>query len=162
MAQVSTSAAVEVPGATVEEVFDYATDPLSPSEFFAGYGPIPAIRRIEMLDGAAPAVGARRRVVLADQSELVEEILVLDRPRHHAYRVTGYRAPFSLLTHEGEGEWYFEPRAQGVRVTWNYRYTLTSSLVWPVGAAMMSGLMRPAMQRALERIAARNWTGGLA
>lgn len=158
MAYVSTSAVVDVMGATVEQLFDYATDPRSVVEFFVGYGPIPAIRRLEMLEGAVPAVGARRRVVLADDSELLEEILVLDRPRHHVYRVTGYRRPFSWLTSEGEGEWRFEPIATGARVAWHYRHELVSPWVRPLAALIVSRFMQLAMQRALQRIADRDWT----
>ncbi|MBX3414566.1 MAG: SRPBCC family protein [Pirellulales bacterium] len=158
MAHVCTSATVVVPHPDANDVFDYSTDLDAVPEYFVGYGPVPAIRSMEMIDGAKPVVGESRRIKLADGNLLREEIVVLERPRRHAYRVTGYVAPFSKLVRAGHGDWTFEPVEEGVRITWKYTYDLTSPLAWPLAWPLVKGPMRLAMQRALDRIAARRWT----
>lgn len=151
---VATEAVVDVPEADPAEVFDYVTDPAAAAEFFTGYGPIPAIERVDMFDGATPAVGAARRIVLTDGSQLREEILELERPRRHAYRVTGYQGLFRRLTSAGEGQWTLTPQGSGTRIVWKYTYALTSPLAWPLALPLVHLLMRGAMQRALGRIGA--------
>lgn len=158
MAQVSTSATVIVPHGDAYDVFDYSIDLDAVPEYFVGYGPVPAIRSLEMIDGAKPIVGEARRIKLADGNLLREEIVVLERPRRHAYRVTGYAAPFSKLVKAGHGDWTFETVDGGVRVTWTYVYELTSALAWPLAWPLVKWPMRKAMQRGLDRIAARRWT----
>jgi hypothetical protein len=157
MARIETQVSTLVPGATPQQVFAYATDLNTASEFFTGYGPVPAIRRMEMLDAPAPAVGARRRVDLADGSSLVEEILEWDPPHAHVYRVTGYHAPFSWLTRQGQGTWTFAQKSEGTRVTWHYGYELTSPLAYPLAAVIIGLWMKGAMRRALKSIADRTW-----
>lgn len=157
MARVSTSVSVIVPHRDANDVFDYATNLSAASDYFVGYGPVPAIRSMEMIDGAKPVVGESRRIMLADGNMLREEIVALDRPRRHAYRVTGYASPFSMLVRRGHGDWSFVPTGDGVRVTWNYVYELTSPLAWPLAWPLVKWPMRGAMKRALDRIAARQW-----
>jgi len=153
MAQVATEASVVVPHRDAATVFDYATNLTAVPEYFVGYGPIPAIQSIAMVDDAAPAVGAARAITLTDGSMLREEIVSLDRPRRHAYAVTGYAGLFSRLVRVGHGEWTFSAAADGTVVTWRYVYELTSPWAWPLAWPLVKWLMRGAMQRALARIA---------
>ncbi len=164
MTRVTTSATALVPGASVEAVFAYATNPAAAATFFRGLGPIPAIRDICFLPGHRSEIGGLRDVHLADGSTLREEITAFEPPWLHRYRVTGFRTPLSWLSREAVGEWTFtavnggagagrDQSGAGVRVTWNYAYHLTSPVVWPLAAVIVKGLMRGAMQRALRAIA---------
>lgn len=152
--ELSTEAAVTVPGTSPEAVFDYATLPSAASEFFRGYGPIAAIRGIELPPGVAAAPGVVRRITMADGSVLDETILVLDRPLRHRYRVTGFKPPVSWLVEWGEGEWRFAPLEGGTSVRWQYRFRLRRAWTAPLAWLLLTLAMRPAMQRALRRIAA--------
>jgi len=149
--RIRVSAGVEVER-PVAEVFDFAVAPESFARFVKPLGPIPGIVRIEMLDGAVPAPGARRRVTMSDGSEVLEEILALERPARHAYRWLGRpAAPLHLLVRGAEGEWRFAPTAHGTHVAWTYAFELTTPLAWPLAAAVAQ-LFRLWMQRALDRL----------
>jgi len=152
---ICTHASVVVRGVSPDAVFDYATSAEAASEFFQGFGPIPAIRKIEFLPGSGPRVGGRRQVLLADGTALEEEILELQPPARHSYRVSGFRPPLSLLAKSGKGTWDFSSRPEGTGITWHYAYHLASPLAWPLGAVLVKLFMRGAMRRALGRIAAR-------
>jgi hypothetical protein len=78
--------ASRVIGAPTEKVFDFAVAAENLPRILVGFGPIPGIASIEMLDGAALATGAKRRVRMSDGSEIFEEVTALDRPRRHTYR----------------------------------------------------------------------------
>lgn len=174
--ELSTQAAVTVLGTLPEAVFDYATLPSAASEFFRGYGPIAAIRSIELPPGVAAAPDVVRRITMADGSVLDETILVLDRPLRHRYRVTGFKPPVSWLVEWGEGDWHFAPLGEpadeldgailgaherhvaplegGTSVRWQYRFRLRRAWTAPLAWLLLTLAMRPAMQRALRRIAA--------
>jgi hypothetical protein len=133
----------------VTEVYDYATETTTLAKVFVGYGAIPAIVHAEMVDGPL-RVGGKRRVENTDGSKLTEEILQLERPRIHAYRiVSGLKVPFSLLIHHGDGTWRFQEVNGGTDVSWDYEFELRSALAWPVAALLMRTQFQQAMQRAL-------------
>lgn len=141
-----------------ETVFAYATDLAAIGDYFRGFGLVPGIRRVTMQDGAAPVVGATRRLEMADGSVLSEQILELTPPRSHAYRVSGFAAPLNLLARYGEGRWTFSPTVGGTQIRWHYLFQLTTPLAWPVVRLLVSLFMRTSMQRTLAALAARNWT----
>jgi uncharacterized protein YndB with AHSA1/START domain len=130
-------------------VFRFCVDPTTMAQVFKGAGPIPAITQVT---GPAPAVGVIRKIHQADGSVLEEEVLELDPPRRHAYRIVrGIKAPFSLLVRWGDGAWTFTPESEGTRIQWDYGFRLTSPLVWPVARPLMI-FMRRAMQGCLDQI----------
>jgi len=136
----------------IADVFDFAVALDSFPRFVRALGPIPAIARVEVLDGRANEPGARRRVTMSDGSEVLEEVLVLDRPRRHAYRwISRPAAPLHLLVRGAEGEWRFAPTERGARVDWTYTFDLTTPLVWPLALATLQ-IFRLWMQRALDRL----------
>lgn len=117
---------------------------------FRGYGPIPAIRRVE-LHGVA-AVGTKRQIHNSDGSVLDEEILELDAPRRQRYRLGGFRAPFAWLVRAGEADWQFRDDATGSTVEWHYRFEPASALARPFAALLLRGFMQRAMQRCLGKM----------
>ena len=132
--------------------FALATDPERFPGFFAGFGPIPALRRIT-LHGPL-GVGSTRQVDSSDGSVLTERIVAHAPPQHHAYVLSGLRPPLGLLVREGRAEWHFVPQPGGTLVTWTYRFELTTFLVWPLAAPLLHVFMRGAMQRCLDAMAA--------
>jgi hypothetical protein len=150
--QLKCYASIEVDAAP-ERVFDFATELASFPRMLLPLGPLPGIVSIEMLDGAAPARGARRVVRMSDKSEIFEQILDLDRPRRHRYRWLNAPAPpFSLLVARGEGDWLFSACARGTRIEWTYTFDLTSPLAAPFAMPVLA-LFRRWMQRGLARTA---------
>lgn len=150
--EIHTEARVDVPRPRAA-VFASATEAANLPRFFRGKGPVPAIERAEMLDGATLAVGAVRRIHNSDGSAVDEEIRALEPGRRHTYRlVRGIRFPFSALVRWGEGDWTFDDLPAGTRVVWRYRFALTTPLVYPLAAAVIHGFFQRAMQEALDRL----------
>ncbi len=136
--------------ASATEVFALAVDP---ARFpFPGYGPIAAVRTITL--DASLAVGSTRKIHNADGSVLTETVTVLDAPRHHAYELSGFVAPFAWLVQLGEADWRLRPAGDGTDVTWTYRFTLASALAWPLAAPLLHVFMQRAMARSLAAMAA--------
>lgn len=149
--QIQTSASVVVP-ASRDGVFDYAVDHIP--ELFRGAGPIPAIESVELLEGKPLEVGTIRRVHNADNSVVEEEIVAHQRPSEHAFRVIrGLKPPVSFLLKWIEGNWSFEPDgAEATRVTWDFRFELTSPLAWPPASLIAKVFFRKSMRGALDRL----------
>lgn len=147
--KLSTRARVHVPRSP-EQVFDIAVRELP--ALLQKYGPIPGVDHIEMLEGAQPVTGARRRVTMTDGSVIQEEILELTRPRRHNYRwLNKPKFPFSLIVKTAEADWVFTPESGGTTVEWTYTFTLTTPLVWPQ-ARLAVALFKRWMQKALDRL----------
>lgn len=133
--------------APIDEVFALCTDAQRFPAVFPGYGPIPAIRRVS-LDGPL-AVGSRRKIHNSDGSVLDETISVLQPPQRHAYRLSGFRAPFAWLVRQGEADWQLQADGEGCNVEWTYRFEPASALARPFATLLLRGFMQPAMQRCL-------------
>ena len=134
-----------------EHAFALAMDPARFPAFFTGYGPIPAV--VAVIPHAPPAIGSTREIRNGDGSCLSERITAFDPPHHHAYTLTGLRPPFAWLVRAGHADWRFEPVGSGTRVTWRYRWELTSPLAWPVAAPLLRLCMHRAMARCLAAMA---------
>lgn len=152
--QVRTSASAFAAGGTAEALFDRVADPAAAAEFFRGAGPIPAIAAVRLLTAEPISVGSRREVELADGTLVPEEVIEFERPRWHRYRVLEFHPPLSRIVRGGEGTWSFAAEAGGARITWTYQYEAKSFWTWPLTALFAKLLMRRAMQRAVDRIAA--------
>lgn len=118
---------------------------------FTGYGPIAAIRSVSL--EAPLAIGAIRRVHNADGSTLSETITALEPPRHHAYVLSGFRPPFSWLVRRGEADWLVTAGAATTFVRWDYVFTLTSAVIYPLAAPLLRVFMTGAMRRCLDNMA---------
>lgn len=137
---------------SVEALFDRVADPAAAGEFFRGFGPVPAIAEVRLLSPGPLAAGARREIVMADGSTLLEQVTEFDRPRRHRYRIERCGPPLSRLVSEAAGTWIFEPEGQGARVTWKYEYVVASMWVVPVALLFVKVLMHGAMRRAVARL----------
>jgi hypothetical protein len=131
--------------------FALATDPERFPPLFAGFGPIPGLRRIT-LHGAL-AVGVTRDVEGMDGVVMLERVTALEPGRRHDYVLSGLRPPLAWLVREGQARWTFAASGTGTDVTWRYRFVLTTALVWPLAFPLLRVFMRGAMQRCLAAMA---------
>ena len=135
---------------SADDVFALSVDPERFPPTFVGYGPIPALRRI-VLDGPL-TVGSEREVHSSDGSVLRERVTALQPPLHHAYTLSGFRAPLGWLVRAGHADWQMQPLQNGTLVTWSYRFDATGAIARPIAALLLSRCMQPAMQRCLQRM----------
>lgn len=134
-----------------EVAFAMAVDPDRFPGFFTGFGPIPAVRGVR-LHGPL-AVGSTRSVYNADGAVLLETITAHDPPVLHAYRLTGFRPPFSWLVARGDANWAVTGHEYGSRVCWDYEFTLARRWLWPLAAPLLKIFMARAMHRCLKNMA---------
>lgn len=127
---------------------------------FAGFGPIPGLRKIT-LNGPV-AVGTTRD--LEDDSGLVlnERIDALEPGHRHAYTLSGLHPPLAWLARRGHADWCFTPASAGTQVVWTYDFELTSPIAWPLAWPLLQGFMRAAMNRCLDAMARTLETNGAA
>jgi hypothetical protein len=124
--------------APLEQVFDFATSCEAFPRFIRAYGPIPGVRRAEMVGGAALAAGAPRRVYLTDQAVVDEIVTAFDRPNRHAYR---WKRPpgflLSLLVRSAKAEWTFSRAGASTHIDWVYDLELTTPFILPIAQLLM-------------------------
>ena len=131
-----------------ESIFELCTDAQRFPQVFRGYGPIPAIREIVLLGPLA--IGSEREIRNSDGSVLRERVTALQPPLHHAYTLSGFRAPFAWLVRSGAADWQLQPLQDGTLLTWTYRFETTSAITHPLAAALLRRCMQPAMLRCLH------------
>lgn len=134
-----------------DAVFALSVDPQRFPPAFRGYGPIPAIREI-VPDDRPLGTGSTREIRNSDGSVLHERVTALQAPLHHAYTLSGFRAPFAWLVSAGHADWQLLPLQHGTLVTWLYRFEATTALARPLAALLLRRCMQPAMQRCLARM----------
>jgi len=130
----------------VESIFELCTERFP--QVFRGYGPIPAIREVVLLGPLA--IGSEREIRNRDGSVLRERVTALQPPLHHAYTLSGFRAPFAWLVRSGAADWQLQPLQDATLLTWTYRFETTSALTRPLATALLRRCMQPAMQRCLH------------
>ncbi|MGH8123588.1 MAG: SRPBCC family protein [Rudaea sp.] len=138
--------------ATPEAVFALSLDPQRFPQVFTGFGPIPGLRRITLLDSPA-AVGGTRELEDNGGLLLSERITALDPPRLHAYTLCGLHPPLAWLARAGHAQWTFAPVAAGTHVEWTYDFELTSPMALPLAWPLLQVFMRGAMRRCLDAMA---------
>ncbi|HZP64751.1 MAG TPA: SRPBCC family protein [Rudaea sp.] len=137
--------------AAPEAVYALSLDPVRFPATFAGFGPIPGLRRIT--PHGPPEVGATRDVEDLGGVVMCERIEALEPGRRHAYALSGLKPPLSWLVREGRADWRFLPDAVGTRVTWSYAFELTSPVAAVLATPLLRVFMRGAMQRCLDVMA---------
>ena len=138
--------------AAPDVVFARSLDPQRFVAAFRGAGPIPALIKIELL--GEPALGAERAVHSRDGAVLHERITAFEPGLRHAYELSGLRPPLAWLVSKGEADWRFALSPDGgTHVRWDYLFTLTTPLVWPLAAPLLKLFMRRAMRECLQALA---------
>ncbi len=137
--QIRTQATVEVPR-PINEVYDYSVASENFATIMGGRGLIPGVVKVVLLDATVAEKGVRRRVELTDKSYVVEEVLDMTRPSRQAYRWDSkLKFPLSLLVAGAQAEWLYTTTPSGdTRIEWNYLFTITTPLVYPLALVMMS------------------------
>ena len=150
---VSTQAEAEIQ-ATPERVFDAANDLDRIADAFVGYGPIPGVTRAEVIGGGPLALGTTRKVYTSDGNAVDEEMLAFDRGKAIAYKLTGISPPFSLLVRFARADWRLTAASGATHVHWNYAFTLTSPLAWPLAYPLLTLVFKRWMLGCLREIGA--------
>jgi hypothetical protein len=153
--RVSNTESIVVPGPR-EAVFERAFNRTEMPKLLRGWGPVPGVERVELLDDGDYAVGKIRRIHNTDGSSLDEEILAYAPPSAHEYRLFGdFRGLAKLLVREGFGEWRFIALDDSrTDVHWKYEFTLTSPLAWPLALPMMKVAFANMQRGTLRRLKA--------
>jgi hypothetical protein len=127
--------------------------PIDLPEIFRGFGPLPAVVRVEGQSGPWAAAGAVRHPQFADGGSAVETLVSYDAPRFFAYTIHGFTNALRWLTSGVRGEWWFREQEDGTTlVRWSYGFTPRSAwarpLLWLVVRLLWAGYMRAAIERA--------------
>jgi hypothetical protein len=84
-------------------------------------------------------VGSRRRLALTDGTFMEEEVIAFDRPREHSYRwLNAPPMPIGLIVRGAQGSWHFAPEGTGTRIHWQYRFELSTPLVYPLALVLVA------------------------
>jgi hypothetical protein len=139
-----------------ETVFDFATAPGNMPAVFTGYGPIPAIEKVENIDDDETKAGTIRLVINSDGSVIEEEVLEFSRPHVQQYRLNqGFRPPFSFLVRSGGGHWTFDRQGDQTHIVWKFYFELTNPLVYPIASVIVRRHFQRAMRVCLSNIKAQ-------
>jgi hypothetical protein len=152
---------IEVRGqvaAPIETVFDvFRTIDLT--SIMHGYGPLPAVARVEDQTGAWSSVGESRIIRLADGHGMLETLTRVDPPEGFAYTLSNLTNVLRFLVHRFHGTWAFEESpVEGepptgpvlVNATWRYEFDVRSQLTRPLAWLILTLFWRPYMKGALE------------
>jgi hypothetical protein len=122
-------------------------------QILPGHGSIPATTGSRPAIGVWNDPGARRRVLMADGSSVLEEVLARDVPDYFTYLVWGFKPPLGLLVRYGRGEFFFT--AQGpntTRLGWAYHFAPRTILAVPLLALIVRRVFKPFMQACIGTI----------
>ena len=112
----------------INKVYDYVTSLNMPAEIIKKHGIIPAPEKIELKTNSWAVAGDTRELFFSDfrnaKSTALEEILTLDYPNYHSYKVYDFSDPaLSLLLESILGEWTLEQLGpKQTKVTWSYTF----------------------------------------
>jgi hypothetical protein len=85
---------------------------------------IPAVVGTKPLnDIPFPRPGARRRVILADDSTTIEQVIENKANAYFSYKVWGYTLRTARPIHYGKGEFWYLPADNGRATTMRWRYS---------------------------------------
>lgn len=146
---VEIAATVAAPLATTFDVFA----PIDVPSIFPGYRGLPAVVAVEGQVGGWDAPGQTRTILLADGSRLREELTVVRRPHHFAYRVSDLTGPFRHLVSGFRGAFWFEDAAllngQRTHVRWRYEFAPRTPARRLVAVPIVRWLWKGALRQAL-------------
>jgi hypothetical protein len=125
------------------------------SDVLPGAPGIPAVAGTEPLSGDWDQVGARRRVLLADGHQAVEQVLANEGPALFRYQVWGFTSPAGRFADYAVGEFRLAEAGPGrTRVTWTYAFDPSSPLARVPLWLFVQTQFRPFMEAGLRRMKA--------
>lgn len=125
------------------------------SDILPGAPGIPAVAGTEPVSGEWDEVGARRRILLADGHQAVEQVLANDGPSLFRYQVWGFTSPAGRFTDYAVGEFRLtEAGPDRTRVTWTYAFDPRSPFARIPLWLFVQTQFRPFMEAGLERMKA--------
>jgi hypothetical protein len=142
--------------APVEDVFDWFVD-LDIARVLNGYGPLPAVLETREQTGPWKVVGQTRTLSMSGNIRATQQVLVCDRPRFFAYRVTGFTHVLDSLSHGAEARWWFDPISdRSTSLRWTYTFWPRSIVgklgIYPVIRSIWHWYMQSTIQQ-MKRIA---------
>lgn len=113
---------------------------------FTGWGPFPAVTRVDGQEGSWDRVGKVRTIHLADGGTVTETV-VEHAPGGFAYELTRFTDVFDRLVHGVRGEWGFAPDGDGTIVRWTWEFA-----VRPGRRTLMALVVGPLWRRYMQRM----------
>lgn len=137
--------------APLDQVFELSAAGETLPQFLLSYGPIPAIERVDLLQGKWGVLGADRHVHLKGGGRVREEVTAFDPPRSFAYSMGDYeKTPLKLLARRAWSEWKYEAVPEGTRVTWFYVFEPRSVFTRPLLSFFVHVIYRGFMAQSLR------------
>ena len=115
-----------------QATYDMLTSPPG-YETFIGWGPIPAIVRLEWHRGDSRTPGSVATVHSADGSTHTETVVVAEPPGRYAVAISDFSSAFRLLTEGATERWEMSEALEGTRIERTFEFRLRSPLLWPIG-----------------------------
>lgn len=142
------SAHLDVPCGFIRRWFE----PMSLVDALPGTRELPGVERVELLTERWGAPGARRRVVLRDETTALEQVVENELPDRFRYVVWNYTSAAAKYVRYGVGEFRFQAEEGGTRVTWTYGFQPRGwPASWLVGS-WVQGPWRRYMEAAMVRM----------
>jgi SAM-dependent methyltransferase len=141
-----------------EQVFDFALAGANFAHIFQAVPMVSSRAMSELVDGGELKAGVRRRIMLADRSTIIQELLEVTRPLRQRHRWISAPRLLGLIVQGAESDWTFTAAPGGTTVEWTYRLELPSTPVqrwvqWPLRMAIQRWMTRSlgTMRELLER-----------
>ncbi|MEL7237293.1 MAG: SRPBCC family protein [Planctomycetota bacterium] len=118
---------------------------------------VPAIERVDQLAGEWHHPNARRRLVLVDGNELVEQIVTFDAPTYEtptafSYVLWNFTSSARHAVEYATGRWQVTPVPEGTHVLWRYGIAPRSSLTARPARNFAENTFLPLMQKGLDNL----------
>ena len=136
---------------TPEAVFNFiAAEDVLP-KVLTGYGPLPAVVKTSENTGPWTEVGSARKILLADNTTVREQLTHYEPSKRFAYKVWEFGNPLvRALATGARGEWIFSAAPEGTLVTWTYTFTAKNAATALPMSAITQILWRGYMDVCLE------------
>ncbi len=148
--EVSITRQAVIPG-TPDAVFAFiAAEDVLP-KVLTGYGPLPAVIKTSENTGPWTVVGSARKIYLADNTTVREQLTHYEPSKRFAYKVWEFGNPLvRTLATGARGEWIFSAAPEGTLVTWTYTFTAKNAATALPMSAITQILWRGCMDVCLE------------
>ena len=118
-----------------------------------GRGAIPRVVGSELVSGVWGDPGARRRVRMADGTQVLEEILLNARPDHFAYVVWDFPGPVGACARYARGDFrMMATDGETTHVRWRYAFRPRNPLAALLLRPVVAWRFRPFMQAGIAAI----------